>query len=195
MIYTGWLSLLLVEYDLYWQNMIYTGLLSLLLAEYAANQKCSAVLLCSADSIYPVLAYLSVVKLHLLLYSIAACLQTVTGRVCRVCDRYISLSASVAEGNKMRCLLRGLMPNSHRQVCYVLCFSRPRSDGWPHHERTFSINRCHLSFWLTLPRRVLSTSWCCPSRPCVLPRLRAPYIVPCSISFSRQRPCFLMLWP
>jgi len=28
--------------------MIYTGLLSLLLAEYAANQKCSAVLLCSA---------------------------------------------------------------------------------------------------------------------------------------------------
>ena len=32
--------------------MIYTGLLSLLLAEYAANQKCSAVLLCSADSIY-----------------------------------------------------------------------------------------------------------------------------------------------
>ena len=33
--------------------MIYTGLLSLLLAEYAANQKCSAVLLCSADSIYP----------------------------------------------------------------------------------------------------------------------------------------------
>ena len=35
--------------------MIYTGLLSLLLAEYAANQKCSAVLLCSADSIYPII--------------------------------------------------------------------------------------------------------------------------------------------
>ena len=35
--------------------MIYTGLLSLLLTEYAANQKCSAVLLCSADSVqtYP----------------------------------------------------------------------------------------------------------------------------------------------
>ena len=33
--------------------MIYTGLLSVLLAEYAANRKCSAVLLCSADSIYP----------------------------------------------------------------------------------------------------------------------------------------------
>jgi len=25
-----------------------------------------------------------------------------------------------------------------------------------------------LSFWLTLPRGVLSTSWCCPSRPCVV---------------------------
>ena len=24
-----------------------------------------------------------------------------------------------------------------------------------------------VSFWLTLPRRVLSTSWCCPTRPCV----------------------------
>ena len=34
--------------------MIYTDLLSLLLAEYAANQKCSAILLCSADSIYPI---------------------------------------------------------------------------------------------------------------------------------------------
>ena len=43
----------MVEYDIHWQNMIYTLLLSLLLAEYAANQKCSAVLLCSADSIYP----------------------------------------------------------------------------------------------------------------------------------------------
>ena len=43
----------ITEYDFHWQNMIDTGLLSLLLAEYAANQKCSAVLLCSADSIYP----------------------------------------------------------------------------------------------------------------------------------------------
>jgi len=25
-----------------------------------------------------------------------------------------------------------------------------------------------LSFWLTLPRRVLSTSWCYPSKPCVV---------------------------
>jgi len=49
----GRISLVLAEYDFHWQNMIYSGLLSLLLAEYAANQKCSAVLLCSADSIYP----------------------------------------------------------------------------------------------------------------------------------------------
>jgi len=27
---------------------------------------------------------------------------------------------------------------------------------------------CPLSFWLTLPRGVLSMSWCCPSRPCVV---------------------------
>ena len=45
----------------------------------------------------------------------------------------------------------------------VLFFSRPRSECWPHHGRTFSIYPCPLSLWLTLPRRVLSTSWCCPS--------------------------------
>jgi len=28
-----------------------------------------------------------------------------------------------------------------------------------------------------------------------LPRLRAPGIAPCIISFSRQLPCFLMVWP
>jgi len=50
----------------------------------------------------------------------------------------------------------------------VLFFSRPRSKGWPHHGQTFSIYLCPLSFWLTLPRGVLSTSWCCPSRPCVV---------------------------
>ena len=30
---------------------------------------------------------------------------------------------------------------------------------------------------------------------CGLPRLRAPGIVPCIISFSRQLPCFLMVSP
>ena len=33
---------------------------------------------------------------------------------------------------------------------------------------TFSVYLCPLSFWLTLPREVLSTHWCCPSRPCVV---------------------------
>ena len=33
---------------------------------------------------------------------------------------------------------------------------------------TFSISLCPLSFWLTLPRGVLSMSRCCPSRPCVV---------------------------
>ena len=50
----------------------------------------------------------------------------------------------------------------------VLFFSRARSEGWPHHGRTFSIYICPLSFSLTLPWGVLSTFWCCPSRPCVV---------------------------
>ena len=49
----GRIWLILAEYDFHWQNVIYTGLSSLLLAEYAASQKCSAILLCSADSVYP----------------------------------------------------------------------------------------------------------------------------------------------
>jgi len=34
--------------------------------------------------------------------------------------------------------------------CFVLFFSRPRSEGWPHHGRTFSTYLCPLSFLLTL---------------------------------------------
>ena len=40
----------------------------------------------------------------------------------------------------------------HKLLQSVLFFSRPRSEGWPHHGRTFSIYPCPLSFWLTLPR-------------------------------------------
>ena len=50
----------------------------------------------------------------------------------------------------------------------VLFFSCARSEGWPHHRRTFSIYLCPLSFWSTLQRGVLSTSWCCLSRPCTV---------------------------
>jgi len=54
--------------------------------------------------------------------------------------------------------------------CSVLFFSRPRSEGWPYHGRkfTFSIYLYPLSFWLTLARGFPFTSWCCPSRPCVV---------------------------
>jgi len=51
---------------------------------------------------------------------------------------------------------------------FILFFSCPTSEGWPHHGRTFSIYLCPLSFWLTLPRKFLSTSWCYASRPCVI---------------------------
>ena len=54
------------------------------------------------------------------------------------------------------------------KYCSVLFLSRPWSDGWPHHGRTFSIYLYPLSFWLTLPQRVLSTTWCCLSRLCVV---------------------------
>ena len=60
---------------------------------------------------------------------------------------------------------------THVLFCTVLFFSvfnHPRSEGWPHHRHTFSIYLCPLSFWLTLPRIVLSTYWRCPSRPCMV---------------------------
>jgi len=49
----------------------------------------------------------------------------------------------------------------------VLFFSPPRSEGWPHHRRTFSIYLYPLSFWLS-STGVLSMPWCCPSKPFVV---------------------------
>ena len=70
---------------------------------------------------------------------------------------------------------RGVDRQSRTGVIFVLVFlhsvlflSLPRSNGWPHHGRTFSIYLYPLSFWLTVPQRVLSTTWCCLSRPCVV---------------------------
>ena len=60
-----------------------------------------------------------------------------------------------------------VIPNNSKYFS-VLFFSRPRSEGWPHHWHTFSIYLCPLSFWSTLPRGVLTKSWCCPSSPCVV---------------------------
>ena len=36
--------------------------------------------------------------------------------------------------------------NNLEAHCSVLFLSRPRSEGWPHHGRTFSIYLCPLSF-------------------------------------------------
>jgi len=81
-----------------------------------------------------------------------------------------------------------LRPSAAPQLpnLYVLFFSRPRPEGWPHHGRAFSIYLCFLSFWMSLPRGVLT------SRLSGLSRLRAPGIVFLHYLFI---PCFLMAWP
>ena len=40
----------------------------------------------------------------------------------------------------------GTTTSSPFRDCSVLFFSRPRSEGWPHRGRTFSIHPCPLSF-------------------------------------------------
>ena len=69
----------------------------------------------------------------------------------------------------LRRLLKRLVNISLGMLCSVLFlflfFSRPRSEGWSHHERTFSIYPCPLSFQ---GESCPPTSWCCPSRPCVV---------------------------
>ena len=78
----------------------------------------------------------------------------------------------------------------------VLFFSRPRSQGWPHHgRRAYFLHLILSSVILTdsstgSPVQVLMLSI---QAVCGLHRLRAPGIVPCIISFSRQIPCFLMV--
>ena len=72
----------------------------------------------------------------------------------------------------------------------VLFFSHPLSEGWPHHWRTFSIYPCPLSFWLTSTESPVDVLMLSIQAVRGLPRLRAPGIVPCIISFSRQLPGF-----
>jgi len=68
---------------------------------------------------------------------------------CQTCDEYKVRNASQP----------GMIYNYILGWRYsVLLLSRPRSEGRPHRGRTFSIYLCPLSFWRTLPRRVLSTS-------------------------------------
>jgi len=71
-------------------------------------------------------------------------------------------------------------------------FSRTRSEGWPHHGRTFSIYPCPLSFWLTLPRES------CPRldvvHPCVV--FLACINLELFLALSPgNSPSFLMVWP
>ena len=65
-------------------------------------------------------------------------------------------------------VLQLLPRGSQIAMSSVLFFSRPQSEGWPHHGRTFFIYLCPLSLWLTLPREVQFMCWCCQSRPCVV---------------------------
>ena len=62
----------------------------------------------------------------------------------------------------------------------VLFCSRPRSEGWPHHGRTFSVYLCPLSFWLTFPRGVLFKFFYGYGDRIEIQSLRRPYVQPFS---------------
>jgi len=49
-------------------------------------------------------------------------------------------------------------------VC-LPAFSRPRYEGWPHHEQSFSIDVCLPHSLLVLSVTTQSTILCCPSMP------------------------------
>ena len=68
-----------------------------------------------------------------------------------------------------------LLPNRDADRVIVLFFSRHRSQGWPHHGRTFSTYLCLLLLWLTLPQG------------------RAPDTIFFALSLSPQLPCFLVV--
>jgi len=72
---------------------------------------------------------------------------------------------------------------SHHLFC--LFFSRPQFEGWPHHGPTFSVYLCPVILSdssMGSPVHVLMLTIQATRG---LPRLRAPGIVPCIISFSR----------
>ena len=78
---------------------------------------------------------------------------------------------------------RQIRSAARRALASVVFFSRPRSTSW-----TYFLH-LSLSFGLTLLRRALSMSWCCPSRPCVAFLAFVHLILFfCIISFYRQLP-------
>ena len=80
----------------------------------------------------------------------------------------------------------------------VLFFSCPRSEGWPHTMDILSPFISVLSVILIdSSAGVLSTSWCCPSRLCVIfiaCMHRALFVV-LSLSPNNLLLCFLTVWP
>ena len=71
--------------------------------------------------------------------------------------------------------------------CSVLFFSRPRSEVWPQHGRTFYIYLCPLSFSLTSTRSPVHVLMLSMQAMRGLPRLRAPGIVPCIVFLQATR--------
>ena len=93
--------------------------------------------------------------------------------------------------NKKRKNVFTSMVTLHDLFCSLAVLD-PRVGHTVHVHCTFSIYLCPRSFWLThttgSPVHVLMSIKAVRG----LPRLRAPGIVPCTISFS---PCFLVVWP
>jgi len=158
MIYTGWLSLLLVEYDLYWQNMIYTGLLSLLLAEYAANQKCSAVLLCSADSIYPLLVNQTGLRFLVPETFFFGTLASTKDKI-KFLKLFQAVSILPSSNRSQSVLLNTLtlaLPSAFYRdqlVTSVVCDDAWKSSPWEHRS-SLTLNACHTTgVWRTYEQR------------------------------------------
>jgi len=72
------------------------------------------------------------------------------------------------------------------RYCSVLFFSRPRSEGWPHHGRTFSIHPCPVILIDSSTESSVRVLMLSIQAVRGLPRLRAPGIVPFIVSFSTQ---------
>ena len=75
----------------------------------------------------------------------------------------------------------------------VLFFNRHRSEGWPHRGRTFSIYLCPLVILIDFSQGVLSTSWCCPSRPCMVFLVRMHLALFLALSLSTCN-CLIASW-
>ena len=98
-------------------------------------------------------------------------------------------SAAAADELRLSEITHAVIRNT--QIRSVLFFSGPRIKGWPHHGRTFSIYMSSvilIDSSMDSPVHVLMLSIQALRG---LSRLRAPGIVPCITSFSRQLSCFL----